>query len=146
MRVFVCLTVLSGLVAIGAGYPQAGGQSVDPAYLRQYYAHLAQANREGGGASEATAAPIYEQEQSQGYSSPQIRQYQSQAAPQPTQYVHQQPQVQSYKPSSASVKQAARRPAFSAEEQRIKEDEGDYDVSGKLIKWALLQRIVGLQL
>lgn len=53
MRMFLALAALCVSATVVVGYPQS--QSVDPAYLRQYYAHLAQANREG---QEAT--PIYE--------------------------------------------------------------------------------------
>lgn len=53
MRLFLALAALCVSATVVVGYPQS--QSVDPAYLRQYYAHLAQANREG---QEAT--PIYE--------------------------------------------------------------------------------------
>lgn len=57
MRLFLALAALCVSATVVVGYPQSQ-QSVDPAYLRQYYAHLAQANREG---QEAT--PIYEQGQ-----------------------------------------------------------------------------------
>lgn len=52
MRLFLALAALCVSVTVVVGYPQS--QSVDPAYLRQYYAHLAQANRG------EEAAPIYE--------------------------------------------------------------------------------------
>lgn len=51
MRLFLALVALCVSAAVVVGYPQS--QNVDPAYLRQYYAHLAQANREEG-------TPIYE--------------------------------------------------------------------------------------
>lgn len=54
MRLFLGLVALCVTATVVVGYPQS--QSVDPAYLRQYYAHLAQANREGS----QEAAPIYE--------------------------------------------------------------------------------------
>lgn len=54
MRLFLALAAAALCVSVVVAYPQSQ-QSVDPAYLRQYYAHLAQANREG---QEAT--PIYE--------------------------------------------------------------------------------------
>lgn len=52
MRLFLALAALCVSATVVVGYPQS--QSVDPAYLRQYYAHLAQANRGEEG------APIYE--------------------------------------------------------------------------------------
>lgn len=54
MRVFLAFAAAALCASVVVAYPQSQ-QSVDPAYLRQYYAHLAQANREG---QEAT--PIYE--------------------------------------------------------------------------------------
>lgn len=54
MRAFFTLSALCLAFACVSAYPQQS-QSVDPAYLRQYYAHLAQANRES-----PEATPIYE--------------------------------------------------------------------------------------
>lgn len=51
MRLFLAVAALCLSATVVVGYPQS--QSVDPGYLRQYYAHLAQANREEG-------TPIYE--------------------------------------------------------------------------------------
>ena len=52
MRLFLAaLAALCVSATVVVARPQS--QNVDPAYLRQYYAHLAQANREEG-------TPIYE--------------------------------------------------------------------------------------
>lgn len=63
MRLFV--TILFAVVSVSTAQHQ---QEVDPAYLRQYYAQIAQQS-----GAEQRAAPIYEQQEQP--------QYQQQAAP-----------------------------------------------------------------
>ncbi|GAB0090467.1 activating signal cointegrator 1 complex subunit 2 homolog [Sergentomyia squamirostris] len=99
------------LVATVASHPRARAQStVDPAYLRQYYAHLAQANQAGGESSGAEATPIYESSNQEGsshysqtpkatYVSPTVRQYHQQQSQPQQQQLH-----YANAPSSSSYK------------------------------------------
>uniref|UniRef100_A0A1B0GM85 Uncharacterized protein n=1 Tax=Phlebotomus papatasi TaxID=29031 RepID=A0A1B0GM85_PHLPP len=133
MKTFQIATFLV-LVATVASHPRPRAQTtVDPAYLRQYYAHLAQANQAGGESADAT--PIYEpsnQEPSSHYShpsqapktayvSPTVRQYHQQQSQPQQQQLHYVSQPSSgYK---SSGKASHHRPSYQDEEPE------DHDVS-----------------
>uniref|UniRef100_A0A1B0GJ05 Putative cyclin-dependent serine/threonine-protein kinase ddb g0272797/ddb g0274007 isoform x2 n=1 Tax=Lutzomyia longipalpis TaxID=7200 RepID=A0A1B0GJ05_LUTLO len=97
MKSFQIATFLV-IVATVAGYPMPRAQTtVDPAYLRQYYAHLAQANQGAGEHASAEATPVYEssnQESSSHYSHPSQAPKASYASPTVRQYHQQQTQPQ----------------------------------------------------
>ncbi|XP_059615495.1 uncharacterized protein LOC132261022 [Phlebotomus argentipes] len=134
MKSFQIATFLV-IVATVAGRPRPKAQTtVDPAYLRQYYAHLAQANQAGESSGDAT--PIYEpsnqdvsphyshpsQAPKTAYVSPTVRQYHQQQSQPQQQQLHyvSSPQSGGYK---SSGKTSHHRPSYQDEEPE------DHDVS-----------------
>ncbi|CAO1308725.1 unnamed protein product [Diamesa hyperborea] len=136
MHFFVTVAVLA-VVSLSSARPQQ--QQLDPAYLRQYYAQIGQ--QTGAQGAPRSATPIFEsaepqqqyqqqglknfprpgqQQQTQSYVAPEVRQYQPQPQQQPQQAQYQQPKAQP-KP---------KRPVFSAEQQQAEEENAeDYEPS-----------------
>ncbi|XP_055686036.1 uncharacterized protein LOC129791725 [Lutzomyia longipalpis] len=130
MKSFQIATFLV-IVATVAGYPKPRAQTtVDPAYLRQYYAHLAQANQGAGEHASAEATPIYEssnQESSSHYSHPSQAPKASYASPTVRQYHQQQTQPQQQQLHYASPQSTYKSPGKASHHRQTYQDEEPED-------------------